>query len=800
MKFLVPFAGFLALSLVATTANHAFAQNNWKPANGPLMTRWAKEVSPTNVLPEYPRPQLARANWLNLNGLWQYQPGEIGDAVPSGAKLSSQILVPFPVESALSGVMEHHDRLWYKRDFTVPAAWNGQRLKLNFGAVDYEAEIYVNGESVGIHRGGYEPFSLDITDHLKGNGPQELIVRVFDATDKAGEPRGKQTLNPGGIMYTPATGIWQTVWLEPVSRTSIQGIHMVPDIDRGTLKFTATVDSATPTTVATVQIKDKGKLLRTVVVKPGVEVSIPMPRAILWSPENPFLYDVAVTLRNGKQTVDQVSSYFGMRKISLAKVNGITRIMLNNQAVFNNGPLDQGYWPDGIYTAPTDEALKFDIIATKQLGFNMTRKHIKVEPARWYYHADKLGLMVWQDMPSPNSYLSGAPPVNKAAFEKQIGKVIEANWNSPAIVSWVMINEGQGAYDEPKFVAIAKKFDDSRLINRHSGGGNDGPPKGEIGEIDDVHIYPAPGAPNPSPNQAIVVGEYGGIGFPIKDHMWKAENWGYTKVSTPRELEEQYGEYMGMLKQLRDEKGLSDAVYTQITDVEIETNGLLTYDRIFKTDPKEIARANRFEYPQPTYLPLAAVSVPTPQTSKTTTATPPDNWAVPGFDDSNWTSAPGAFGGAMEGGPKITTSWESNDIWLRRTFEVGNLSAAEIDQLVLRQYHDDGIEIYINGVLAYRNGDAVHDYINVPISAEAKAAIKPNAINVLAVHCHENFGDQHVDVGLYRRVPARPDLSETQKIPLSFYRLINRQWPTRSHFRPTKSLFRQPQPRRALEA
>ena len=755
MKFLVPLSGVLALSFVATLPNCALAQNNWKPAQGSLMTRWAKEVSPTNALPEYPRPQLVRKNWGNLNGLWQYQAGAEGDAVPFNQKLSGQIMVPFPVESALSGVMEHHDRLWYRRTFTVPQGWKGQQLMLNFGAVDYEAEVYVNGESVGIHRGGYEPFSFNITPYLKGNGPQEIIVRVFDPTDKGGQPRGKQTLNPGGIMYTPVSGIWQTVWLEPVSRTSIQNIHMVPDIDKGILKFSTNVDSPMASTVAIVTVRNAGKVVKTVWVKPGVEVSIPVPNATLWSPENPFLYDVDVRLQNGLQVVDNVSSYFGMRKISLGKVNGITRILLNNKPVFNNGPLDQGYWPDGLYTAPTDEALKFDLVATKQLGFNMTRKHIKVEPARWYYWADKLGLMVWQDMPSPNSYLSNAPPVDKAAFEKQIGKVIEANWNSPAIVSWVMINEGQGAYDEAKFVQIARSFDSSRLINRHSGGGNDGPPKSDVGEIDDVHIYPAPGAPNPSSNQAIVVGEYGGIGFPIKGHMWKDENWGYTKVSTPADLEEQYGEYTGTLAQLEKEKGLSGAVYTQITDVEIETNGLLTYDRIFKADPAQIALANRFQYPQPTYVALSPVSDPTPQSWKTTEATPPANWTQRNFDDSNWQSAAGAFGGKMEGGPKISTSWESNDIWLRRTFNVGNLSAAEIDQLVLRQYHDDNVEIYINGVLAYQNGDATHSYANAAISAEAKRAIVPNAENVLAVHCHENFGDQHVDVGIYRRIPAK---------------------------------------------
>ena len=757
MKLLIPLA---ALALFSS-ANLAHAQTQWQPAKGPLMTRWAKEVSPTNALPEYPRPQLARANWLNLNGLWEYQSGAEGDAVPSGQKLSGQIMVPFPVESALSGVMEHHDRLWYRRSFNVPKEWKGKQLMLNFGAVDYEAEVYLNGESVGIHRGGYEPFSFDIASYLKGDGPQEIIVRVFDATDKAGEPRGKQTLNPGGIMYTPTTGIWQTVWLEPVSRTSIKSIHMVPDIDKGILKFSADVDSPTPATLATVKIKDAGRVIKTVIVRPGVEVAIPIPNAKLWSPENPFLYDVEVTLVNtmtfnkGEQVVDNVTSYFGMRKISLGKAGGFTRMMLNNKPVFQMGPLDQGFWPDGLYTAPTDAALRFDIEATKQMGFNMTRKHIKVEPARWYYWADKLGLMVWQDMPSPNSYLGGAPPVDKAAFEKQIGKVIEANWNSPAIVSWVMINEGQGAYDEPKFVEIAKRYDTSRLINRHSGGGNDGPPKGSVGEINDVHIYPAPGAPNPSADKAIVCGEYGGIGFPIKDHLWKAENWGYTKVSTPKAMEEQYGEYTGMLAQMEKEKGLSAAVYTQITDVEIEANGLLTYDRIFKCDPAQIALANRFGYPQPTYVALAQVSDAQAQMWKYTVEKPADNWKEKGFNDANWKSAPGAFGGKMDGGPKISTGWETHDIWLRRTFEVGNLSTADIDQLMLRQYHDDGVEIYINGVLAYRNDDATHSYANVAISDEAKRAIVPNATNSLAVYCHDNFGDRHVDVGIYQRIPAK---------------------------------------------
>ncbi len=292
MKLFLPLAA-LALLVGAPSAR---AQNQWQPAKAPLMTRWAAEVSPTNALSEYPRPQLVRKNWGNLNGLWQYQPGAEGDAVPSGQKLSGQIMVPFPVESALLGVMEHHDRLWYRRTFTFPAAWKGQQLLLHFGAVDYEAEVYINGESIGIHRGGYEPFSFDIAPFIKGDGPQEIIVRVFDATDKAGEPRGKQTLNPGGIVYTPISGIWQTVWLEPVSRTSIKSLRMMPDIDRGVLKFSADIDSPNASTLATVKVKDAGRVIKTVLVKPGVEVAIPLPNAILWSPERPFLYDLEVTL------------------------------------------------------------------------------------------------------------------------------------------------------------------------------------------------------------------------------------------------------------------------------------------------------------------------------------------------------------------------------------------------------------------------------------------------------------------------------------------------------------------------
>ncbi len=763
------FLAALAVAVSACTTSSMLAQaqpataqmqtgaTNWTPKRAPLMTRFAAQVNPNNPLPEYPRPQLTRTQWMNLNGIWQYQKGNEGDPIPTNTNLSSRICVPFPVESALSGVMERHDRLWYRRQFSVPAAWQGKQLMLHFGAVDYETEVFVNGQSAGIHRGGYEPFSLDISDFVQGQGPQELIVRVFDPTDKGGQPRGKQTLSPGGIMYTPISGIWQTVWLEPVARAHIRGLHMVPDIDKGEIKISVDagqVDAGA--TRARITVKDGTKTMRTVTVRPGVETLIPIKNAKLWSPDSPFLYDVSVQLLDGKREVDRVGSYFGMRKISLGKVGGITKILLNNQFVFQNGPLDQGYWPDGLYTAPTDEALRYDLVATKQLGFNMTRKHIKVEPARWYYHADKLGLLVWQDMPSPNSYLSNAPTVDKQAFEKQEENVIKALWNSPSIIMWVLINEGQGAYNEPKFVSIAKRLDPSRLVNRHSGAGNhDAAGGGELGDVDDVHTYPAPQAPNPSPNQAIVCGEYGGIGFPIPGHTWTQGNWGYTTVATPQDLEERYGEYTGMLKRLRDERGMSAAVYTQITDVEVETNGLLTYDRIPKANAQEIARANRFAYPQPTYLAISPTSDQTAQSWKYTNEAPPANWTGLGFNDANWKTGEATFGNqGAQNGPRISTTWESSDIYLRKTFNPGNLSASEIKQFVLRNLHDDELEVFINGVSAFQNNDAVHVLEDRAISQEALNAIVPGANNVLAVHCHNRFGDQHVDVGIYRRVPA----------------------------------------------
>lgn len=717
----------------------------------PIMTPFAKDVSRNAPWPEYPRPQLARADWLNLNGVWEFQPGKEDDAAPIGKTLSAAILVPFPPESALSGVMEHHERLWYRRTFTVPANWTGRQILLHFGAVDYECEVWVNGKSVGTHQGGYDPFSFDITHALSGSGPQELIVRAFDPTNDGGQPRGKQTLRPGGIMYTPTSGIWQTVWLEPVSLGGIERLKIVPDLDNSAVRIRIDpLGEAPADTEVTLDVKDGDRVVATAKGKPGTELAIKVPDAKLWSPDSPFLYDIQATVVSGGRTLDQVTSYFGMRKISLGKEGNVTRMLLNGKFVFQIGPLDQGFWPDGIYTPPSEAALKFDIQAMKDLGFNMVRKHIKVEPARWYYWTDRLGLLVWQDMPSANSYTGRddvVPPVDKTAFRHELTRMVENLHNHPSIIMWVTFNEGQAQHDTRDLVAMVKEMDPSRLVNEASGGEHRG-----SGDVYDIHAYPPPRAPEPKADQALAVGEYGGIGYRMPGHMWLKDVWGYTNAATPEDLVDLYAEFTFLLRKFRDENGLSAAVYTQLTDVMMEVNGLLTYDRVWKVDPKQIARANRFELVPPTYTVVVPTSETESQTWKYTTERPAEDWFQPTFDDTTWKSGKGGFG--ARGTPaigRLGTEWRNGNIWLRRTFNPGNLTPEQLGRLLVRDYHDEDVKVYINGVLAYQATGFHGGYENRPITDEARKAIRPNAENVLAVHCRQSEGGQYIDVGFTLR-------------------------------------------------
>ena len=719
----------------------------------PLMTRFAADVDPKAPLPEYPRPQMTRPDWLNLNGVWQYQPGKEGDAAPTGKELSGEILVPFPVESAISGVMEHHDRLWYRRQFTVPAEWSGRRVMLHFGAVDYESEVFVNGKSMGMHEGGYDPFSYDVTDALSGDGEQELIVRVFDPTDKGGQPRGKQTLTPGGIMYTSTTGIWQTVWLEPVAAAGIENLKIVPDVDGGAVKVTVNAMSGGENGPVMVVVKDGDQEVGRARGAAGSELTIKIPDAKLWSPDSPFLYDLtASTAGADDRATDSVGSYFGMRKISVGEVDGVKKILLNDKFSFLIGPLDQGFWPDGLYTAPTDAALKYDIEMTKKLGFNFIRKHIKVEPARWYYHADHVGLMVWQDMPSENSYTSNPQPLEKEAYRDELRRMVTHLQSVPCIVTWVIFNESQGQFDTEGLVKMVRELDPSRLINQASGGEHHG-----AGDIFDIHSYPPPASPEPNADMALACGEYGGIGLAVDGHLWNAGRSGsYTMEQTPQSLIDTYAEYSQMLKKFRDERGLSAAVYTETTDVETEINGLLTYDRIPKMDVELIAKANRFELKGPTYTAVVATSEDQeqPWQWQYTFEKPADGWMRPGFNASSWKTGKGGFGTRDTPGiGKLGTEWNTSDVWLRRTFNPGKLTPDQLAKLLVNVYHDEDVQVYINGVLAYQATGYNGRYQNFPLTEAGRKAIKPGAENVMAVHCKQTQGGQYVDVGLTLREP-----------------------------------------------
>jgi autotransporter-associated beta strand protein len=572
-----------SIDLVVTSA--ATGGMPWQPKQAPLMTDWAQQVNPTNVLPEYPRPQMVRSNWMNLNGVWQFQSGATNDPTSVGQNLSGVILVPFPMESALSGVMQYSPFSWYRRQFTVPAEWSGQRILLHFDAVNWRSQIYVNGQSVGIHTGGYDPFSYDITPFLTNTGPQELIVRVYSPVDSGGEPRGKQTLYPQGIMFTSSSGIWQPVWLEPVPTTSsISSIHVVPDIDNNRVLVNVSINGATNGLLVSGFAFAGTNQVASTTVLPGNNLYLNIPFPTLWSPANPYLYNLQVTLTTNSTTVDSIGSYFGMRKVSLGTNSGFVKMFLNNQFMFEFGPLDQGYWPDGVYTAPTDLALQSDLRMEKALGFNMVRKHIKVEPQRWYYWADKLGILVWQDMPSCNSYTGNPSPprVDPLNFIAELTAMVTNHWNSPAIITWVIFNEGQGQQGTANgvgqtntayLVSLVKTLDPSRLVNQASGWNYAG-----VGDLLDAHNYPDPVCPA-SASQAMACGEFGGVWLGLTGHTWSPSSSDVSPGQASGSVASQFESLANELPNLIQNQEMSAAVYTEISDVEIELAGLLTFDR-----------------------------------------------------------------------------------------------------------------------------------------------------------------------------------------------------------------------------
>jgi len=547
------------------------ASAQWKPVEGKIMTRWAQEVNPDKPWPEYPRPMMVREQWQNLNGLWDYAIRPKAENQPR--RFDGKILVPYPIESAISGVKKtvgKENRLWYRREFNIPSNWSGQRVLLHFDAVDWDATVWVNGKEVGNHKGGYDPFTLDITDALKKSGSQELILSVWDPTNEGTQPRGKQVTKPRGIWYTSVTGIWQTVWLESVPQTYIQSIHIVPDIDDEEVRIAVNAKGNMQSCSLNADVKTQG-FSGSASTSGSNKLKVKMPKAKLWSPDSPHLYDLTVSIRRNGKMIDEIQSYFGMRKIEVKKdAAGINRLFLNGKALFQYGPLDQGWWPDGLYTAPTDAALRYDIEVLKKLGCNMLRKHVKVEPRRLYYWCDKLGLLVWQDMPNGNNKTSEA----KSQFELELKRVIDALRNHPSIVMWVPFNEGWGQHDSERITNLVKGYDPTRLVNHASGWADKG-----VSDVKDIHKYPGPAIPPLEDKRAAVLGEFGGLGLPVKGHTWQEEkNWGYRSYKTREKLTDAYVNLLSKLRTLIPQ-GLAAAVYTQTTDVEIEVNGMMTYDR-----------------------------------------------------------------------------------------------------------------------------------------------------------------------------------------------------------------------------
>ncbi|MBL4678437.1 MAG: beta-galactosidase [Mucilaginibacter sp.] len=583
----------LSLSLLLFALAGNAQQSNWHVIKDRITTPWADKVDPKKPLPEYPRPQLVRDNnWQNLNGLWDYS---IVPKAGNPSKYDGKILVPFAVESALSGVgktVGKDSMLWYKTSFKVASALKGKQVLLHFGAVDWRTEVFVNGKSVGKHEGGFDPFTFDITAALKGAGDQQIVVSVWDPTDDGPQPRGKQVKTPEGIWYTPVTGIWQTVWLEGVAKTYIQSTKQTPDIDQKTLSVSANVAGVQSGDKLRITAYDGKTRVDEQVVDAGATATLNIGNPKLWSPESPFLYDLQVAVIRNNKPVDQVKSYFAMRKISLGPdVNGVQRMLLNNKFVFQYGPLDQGWWPDGLYTPPTYEAMVYDIDKLKEMGFNMIRKHIKVEPARYYTYCDQHGMLLWQDMPSGDlgngwenrpGVLDRATdkartPESEGYYRKEWNVIMDELHNYPCIVVWTPFNEAWGQFKTVEISEWTMKKDPSRLVNSASGGNFY-----NTGHIVDLHNYPHPAMPRPDifgKTTAVVLGEFGGLGWPVDGHNWQAKkNWGYQTFKNGDDLLKRYITFTDRLQELI-KLGLSAAVYTQTTDVEGEVNGFLTYDR-----------------------------------------------------------------------------------------------------------------------------------------------------------------------------------------------------------------------------
>lgn len=739
---------------------------DWKPAPAPLMTKWGKQITADKTpWAEYPRPQLVRKEWANLNGLWDYAIRPKGEKRPD--KWDGKILVPFCAESALGGVGKHpteKDELWYRRDIDA-SKWEKKRVLLHFDAVDWEATVWVNGKEVGTHKGMHDPFTFDVTDALK-DGKGELVVRVWDPTDKGSQPLGKQLSKPEGIWYTPVTGIWQTVWMEPVAEAHVTSLLPVVDVAKKSVSFKVTGTGLKDDDSVEVRFNTGGESVTKFqfpvnIANLLIPVTIDQPK--WWTPDTPHLYEAEVTVRRGKEVLDQFGTYFAMRSVGIGKdEKGIQRLLLNGKPLFQVGPLDQGWWPDGLLTPPSDEAMRYDLEVLKKVGYNMLRKHIKVEPSRYYYHCDKLGLLVWQDMPSAINRTKKhfIQPGQKTDADDQFTDDEKMQWRAEwkaeidhlrgfgCIYCWVPFNEGWGQHDTNAILKWTKEYDPTRPVNGPSGWEDRG-----YGDMKDMHNYPGPGMFPVMKDRVSVLGEFGGLGLPVKGHLWKDQgNWGYQTYKSEEELRTGYHRLMKRLHPLIGD-GLAAAVYTQTTDVEVEVNGLMTYDReVLKFDPAEMAKWHKELFgPPPVYAEVVPTSQKEAQEWRYTLEKPADGWTKADFDEAKWKEGKGGFGSKGTPGAVIGTEWTGKEIWLRRAFELKEVPAGEV---MLRVHCDEDGEVFLNGVSAAKLPGYTTSYVDVPISADALKSLKKGT-NTLAVYAKNAGGGQYIDAGLVQLVPAK---------------------------------------------
>jgi len=752
-----------------------YAQNLWQKQAAPVMTPWGEQLTADNVWQEYPRPSMKRPDWMNLNGVWQYfKRSKIKyDYEENTSFFSKAILVPFPVESALSGIMDKNysenrkATHMYRRTFTLPESFKGRNILLHFGAVDWRCYVYVNGQLAGTHDGGSVPFYFDITSLLNEETEQELQVAVWDPTD-GGQPNGKQSVSPSGIWYTPNSGIWQTVWLEPVSPNHIIGYEPIPDIDNSSVSIKVTTSATCPITLT---VKDGENTVAEQTGSSDDTFILPIPSAKLWSPDEPNLYNLDITIKEQGKDIDKVSGYFGMRKFSRAMVDGHPAVLLNNKPLYMYGPLDQGWWPDGLLTPPSYEAMIYDLQVMKDFGMNMVRKHIKLENDLWFDWCDKNGLVVWQDMPSGcGSGQIGNMNYAMQNFYRENEALIDATRHHPCIGAWVVWNEGWGQYPENGMAhtrravnsVMAANHDPGRFVHAVTGWVDV-----EMGDFLDVHSYPAPGAATNAVNERIAsCGEFGGINLFIENHMWAGSDVNYTTVEDANTYCNLYDHYTDRLQQLQKEKGLWMSVYTQITDVEQECNGLMTYDRkILKVSPEQqaIMKAKIQRTVNYRYKGVSTVVAAGDENSniqwKYTTSEPASDWYTTDFAASGWKSGNAGFGGSGR------TSWTSSDIWIRRSFTINNIEASQLQDIRLWLFHDEDAEIYINGVLAAKVTGYNTSYETWPLLPEGLSALKIDGTeNVIAIHCKQTIGGQFIDCGL--KLCQYTDNSDLQVEPI----------------------------------